>query len=188
VRFTSVYLENWRNFASVDVDLQKRVFLVGPNASGKSNFLDVFRFFYDIVSVGGGFQEAVRTRGGVSQLRSLAARRYPEIAIRVALGEEDRPARWEYELRFAQDKQRRQIIRKERVVREGKQLLLRPNRQDKDDPVLLTQTYLEQVNANREFREVADFFASVRYLHIVPQLIRDPDRSVGRIDDPYGGE
>lgn len=86
-RFTSVYLENWRNFAQVDVDLQRRIFLVGPNASGKSNFLDVFRFLHDIVSVGGGFQEAVRKRGGVSSLRCLAARRYSDIAIRIRVGD-----------------------------------------------------------------------------------------------------
>jgi hypothetical protein len=47
---------------------------------------------------------------------------------------------------------------------------------------------LEQVNVNQEFREVVDFLRSVRYLHIVPQLVREPDRSVGRIDDPYGGD
>ena len=66
VRFTHINLENWRNFSQVKVDLQGRVFLVGPNASGKSNFLDVFRFLHDIVAVGGGFQESVRKRGGVS--------------------------------------------------------------------------------------------------------------------------
>jgi predicted ATPase len=63
LRVTAIRLENWRNFAHVDVDLQRRVFLIGPNASGKSNFLDVIRFLYDIVSVGGGFQEAVRRAG-----------------------------------------------------------------------------------------------------------------------------
>jgi len=52
----------------------------------------------------------------------------------------------------------------------------------------LTQTYLEQINANREFRDIAEFFASVRYLHLVPQLVRDPDRSLGRRNDPYGGD
>lgn len=44
------------------------------------------------------------------------------------------------------------------------------------------------MNVNQDFREVADFFASVRYLHIVPQLVREPDRSVGRRDDPFGGD
>lgn len=47
---------------------------------------------------------------------------------------------------------------------------------------------LKQVNANLEFREVADFLSTVRYLHIVPQLIREPGRSVGRANDPYGGD
>jgi predicted ATPase len=67
-------------------------------------------------------------------------------------------------------------------------LLDRPNQDDKDDPARLSQTFLEQVNVNREFREIATFFASIRYLHIVPQLVREPDRSVGRANDPFGGD
>lgn len=47
--FTHVRLENWRNFVRIDVALQRRAFLVGPNASGKSNFLDAFRFLHDIL-------------------------------------------------------------------------------------------------------------------------------------------
>jgi predicted ATPase len=35
---------------------------------------------------------------------------------------------------------------------------------------------------------MVDFFGSVRYLHIVPQLVREPDRSVGRKNDPFGGD
>jgi len=69
LRFSSIHLENWRNFVRIQTDLERRVFLVGPNASGKSNLLDVFRFLHDIVSVGGGLEEAVRRRGGVSRLR-----------------------------------------------------------------------------------------------------------------------
>lgn len=188
LRFTSIHLENWRNFALVEVDLQRRVFLVGPNASGKSNFLDVFRFLHDIVSVGGGFQEAVRRRGGVSSLRCLAARRYSDLVVRVGIGGEEDLSAWQYELRFTQDKRQRPVIKKEQVSRQGSELLSRPIDQDQRDPQRLTQTYLEQVNVNQDFREVADFFASVRYLHIVPQLVREPDRSVGRRDDPFGGD
>ena len=32
-------LQNWRNFRIIEVDLRERVFVIGPNASGKSNFL-----------------------------------------------------------------------------------------------------------------------------------------------------
>ncbi|HXH13143.1 MAG TPA: AAA family ATPase [Alphaproteobacteria bacterium] len=188
VRFTHIHLESWRNFSHVRVDLQGRVFLVGPNASGKSNFLDVFRFLHDIVAVGGGFQEAVRKRGGVSRLRCLAARRYPEIVVRIRIGSDENPLDWEYELRFTQDNRQRPIIRRESVTKGRTNILSRPDDPDKEDPERLTQTYLEQVNVNKDFREMAEFFTSIRYLHIVPQLVREPDRSVGRRNDPFGGD
>ncbi len=58
-----VKLTNWKNFQNVDVELKNRVFVVGANASGKSNFLDVFRFMRDIVKQAGGLQYAVDQRG-----------------------------------------------------------------------------------------------------------------------------
>ena len=188
LRFSSLRLQNWKNFARIEVDLQNRVFLVGPNAAGKSNLLDVFRFLRDLASPGGGFQEAIRRRGGVSAIRCLAARRYPDIELRVVVEPRQANTRWEYELAFKQDAQRRARISKEKVVRDGRVLLMRPNDDDKQDPARLTQTHLEQVNVNRSFRELASFFESVRYLHIVPQLVREPDRSVGRPNDPFGGD
>jgi hypothetical protein len=188
LRFAEIHLKNWRNFLSVDVPLQWRAFLVGPNASGKSNFLDVFRFLSDIVTVGGGFQDAVLKRGGVSRLRCLATRKNPDIVVHVCLGKSNGKFEWEYELHFSQNNLQQPIVKKEGVLREGKEILARPLEVDRRDPARLTQTYLEQINTNQAFREISNFFASVRYLHIVPQLVRDPDRSLGRKNDPYGGD
>jgi len=188
LRFRGLHLLNWKNFARIDVAIPDRVFLVGPNASGKSNLLDAFRFLRDLASSGGGFQEAVGKRGGVSAIRCLAARRYPDVELRVELEQEAGAARWEYELAFKQDNQRRPRVQKERVVVDGREVLARPTQDDDADPARLTQTYLEQVNVNREFRDLATFFAAIRYLHIVPQLVREPDRSVGRANDPFGGD
>ena len=188
MKLTSFRLENWKNFSHVAVDLQRRVFLVGPNASGKSNLLDAFRFLRDIVDVGGGFQEAVQWRGGVTAIRCLAARRYPEVGVQIAFGPASDPIRWEYELRFKQDKQRRQLITKERVSLNGEDLILRPDSEDNNDPARLSQTYLQQINVNRKFRQVVEFFSSIRYRHIVPQLIREPERYIGPEDDPFGGD
>ena len=187
LRFAHLQLRNWKNFAACDVSIADRVFLVGPNAAGKSNFLDAFRFLRDLATPGGGFQEAVRRRSGVSAIRCLAARRFPDIEIRAVVQEREGSSRWEYELGFNQD-HRRPRIAKERVVRDGRTLLQRPSASDTDDPDQLTQTHIEQVNVNRAFRELATFFESIRYLHIVPQLVREPDRSVGRVDDPFGGD
>jgi predicted ATPase len=188
LRLAAVHLENWRNFTLADVALQQRVFLVGANAAGKSNLLDAFRFLHDLVAVGGGFKEAVGKRGGVSKLRSLAARRYPDVVIQVKIGNNEEPEAWSYEVRFAQDNRQRPLIKREWVARGATTIIERPDEKDKQDPERLTQTYLEQVNANQEFRSVSDFLSTIRYLHIVPQLVREPDRSVGRTNDPYGGD
>jgi len=192
MRFSHIWLENWRNFGHVDVALQNRAFLVGPNASGKSNFLDAFRFLRDVVTSGSGFQKAVRDRGGVSRVRNLAARRYPDIVVQVALQEGEEVA-WRYRIAFAQDNadednQGQPVLKEEKVWRGDNLILDRPNEEDRADEARLRQTYLEQTIANREFREIADFFATIHYYHIVPQLVRDPERSIGRRADPYGGD
>lgn len=186
MRFIRLRLENWKNFLSIDVGLQRRVFVVGPNAAGKSNLLDAFRFLRDIADVQGGFQRAVHARHGVSQIRSLHARRYPNVAIDVDMDLDG--VLWKYRIEFTQDNQRRPIIARELVRRNTETILDRPDDEDKTDQNRLTQTYLEQVNANRKFREVNDFLGQIRYLHLVPQLVREPERSVGRIRDPFGGD
>jgi len=188
-RFTRVQITNWRNFQSAGAELQRRAFLVGPNASGKSNFLDAFRFLHDLTLPGGGFQEAVRQRGGVSSLRCLAARRYSDITLKISTGDDDAPSAWTYELSFNQDKQKSPVIKREAVWRNGEQLLDRPDKTDQGDPARLAQTYLEQLHANQPFREIAEFLQSISYLHIVPQLVREPERSFGKAkNDPFGGD
>ena len=189
LRITHLHFGNWRNFRSVDVDLTWRAFLIGPNAAGKSNFLDAVRFLRDLVIEGGGFREAIHRRGGVALLRSLYARKTPQIGLTVQVGTSEVPDIWRYELAFTFDRRRDQpIIRRERVLGRGREILTRPTPEDQQDETRLTQTHLQQVNSNRAFRELADFFGSIRYLHIVPQLVREPDRSTGKINDPFGGD
>ena len=54
--------------------------------------------------------------------------------------------------------------------------MTRPSKEDRVDPKLLTQTWLQQVTQNQHFRALAEFFASVGYLHLVPQPIREEQR------------
>jgi len=191
MQFKHIKLSNWRNFTLVDVPLSLRMFLIGPNASGKSNLLDVFRFLRDIAKPGGGFQKAVTDRGGVSSLRCLAARIHSDIAVEVHVGisskAEDRSL-WKYRIEFNQDKQRKPILKREQIWKNGKQILNRPDEQDRHDLARLTQTHLEQVNVNQEFRDLSRFFETVQYLHLVPHIIRDPERFMGRSGDPFGGD
>ncbi len=187
-----ILVKNWRNFQAVEVELRERQFIVGANASGKSNLLDVFRFLRGIAkSEGGGFQKAVKDRGGVSQMRSLTARGDPGIAMEVHLADNaGEDPKWRYALGIRQETRRSHLpyLTHERVWKEGRQLLDRPNQDDQKDPDRLRQTFLEQVTTNGEFRDVVRFFQSVTYLHVVPQLLRFVDSIQGRIieDDPFG--
>ena len=192
MRIEHLTLKNWRNFKSVETGVGNRLFVVGPNASGKSNLLDALRFLRDIAAVGGGLQHAAAVRGGIERVRCLAARNYNHgrVGIKLNLQAADEGPSWVYELHFtAEPRGKRQpSVRRETVSKDGRTILERPDQDDKDDPERLTQTALEQVNANREFRPIAEFLKEVRYLHLVPQIIRDPELGQGRQDDPFGGD
>ena len=192
MRLTQLTLKNWRNFKRSDLKLQDRMLIIGPNASGKSNLLDALIFLKQVASPGGGFQKAVENRGGVSRIRCLAVRRFNHghVTMRIEIGDDECPNHWSYELTFTAESRglRRPVIRKEIVEKNGEVLLDRPTEEDDDDPEQLTQTALEQVRANKEFREIAEFLRSIRYLHLVPHLIRDPERGGDRNDDPYGAD
>jgi predicted ATPase len=186
-----ILLKNWRNFLSVDVSLTERVFLVGPNAAGKSNFLDSLRFLRDLAKPGGGLQKAISDRGGVSKIRCLSARRYPKIEIAISLSEsENQSPTWKYEIGITQQIRgyRQPVLAYERVWKEGILIVDRPNPEDKKDELRLTQTFLEQVNANADFREIAKFLESILYLHLIPQLVRHPESfsTQGLSEDPFG--
>ena len=173
IRFTRVALGNWRNFSRAEVGLRRESLSRRAKRFGKSNFLDVFRFLHDLVAVGGGFQEAVLERRGVSSLRCYAARRYPDISIQADIGTDENPAIWKYERTSAQDNNQRPFHKEKPFIGENK-ILDRPNPEDLQDTARLKQTYLEQVNVNREFRDISEFFSAVPYRHLVPQLVRDP--------------
>lgn len=187
MHFTRVILENWRNFTRVDVRLARRVFLAGPNAAGKSNFLDAFRFLRDVADPQGGLQRAVESRDGMPQLRSLHARARSHVGLEVEV-DLGNGQPWSYRLEIAPDSRKLPVVRVEAVRHGDACLLSRPDTDDRGDATRLSQTHLEQVNANREFRPLQEAFAGVKYLHVVPQLVREPERSVGRQRDPFGGD
>ena len=194
MQYTHLKLRNWRNFVKVDLALGERLFITGPNASGKSNLLDVFRFLRDIAKTGGGLQQAVRERGDLSKVRCLAARRCPDVEIEVSLEDkgESSPAVWRYGIGLRQESRglRRILLSHERVWLNDQQLLNRPedNSEDRSDEMRLTQTHLEQIASNVKFRPIAEAFQKTLYLHLVPQLLKHPN--LGNRDaageDPFG--
>ena len=190
---TRLKLKNWRNFREVDVPLGPRAYLIGANASGKSNLLDLFRFLRTLAQTeGGGLQKALKERGGLTKLRSLHARKDPEVRIEVELSDSmaaEVPT-WRYVLAFKSEGkgQQRVLISEERVEHRGQELLNRPNQDDLQDLQRLTQTHLEQINNNEPFRALVEDFSATTYLHLVPQLLKHGGEISGRVmeNDPFG--
>ncbi len=178
----------WRNFSrETSLALRGRAFFVGPNASGKSNILDALRFMRDVAAMG--LDDAVSVRGGMRDVRSLHARQFPGVRIAVDAGPRDGSSRWSYELHFRNHPQsHRPVVERERVSLNDEPLLERPDARDATDPERLTQTHLEQVSENQRFRPLSAFFGSIRYLHLVPQIVRERRRSGDFRDDPYGSD
>lgn len=185
MRLFRFLLQNWKNFPAGAAELQERVFVVGPNASGKSNLLDALRFLHDIADPEGGLQRALVSRGGLGNLRSLSAARNAEVGIAIAAG--GGAQRWEYELSL-REQEGRAVVSREVVTLNGFAILQRPRPKEIADPALLAQTHLEQVAVNEEFRQLSRFLADLQYLHLVPEFIRQRARINPTRNDPYGSD
>ena len=183
-RFTRLQLKSWRNFGSVDIALSTRTFVVGANATGKSNFLDVFRFLQDLAADGGGLTNALagENRGGIKALRSLFSRKYPDISVVVSCEIDD--VVWHYQLVLTESKG--QALVKNEVVRKGNKEVYSSSELEATDEELHRATALEQPSLNREFRILRDFFLSIEYIPVVPQLIRRPANDNDRFGKGLG--
>jgi len=60
---------NFRSFRELDLELSPLSVLVGANASGKTNFVQLFRFLRDVANEG--FESAIALQGGVELVRNL---------------------------------------------------------------------------------------------------------------------
>lgn len=190
LRITRLQLSNWRNFRSVDVHLEKRAVFVGPNAAGKSNLLDAVRFLGEVARPGhGGLKAALDTpdRGGFSQVRCLHARNPSDIVLDATVGKDDAENIWQYRLKFNQTKKEQYPKVVEEQVYHYGNIVSQQRYKNGEDTYAYQQTLLENVGSSQKFRELAEFFSSCRYLHIVPQILRDRRRAPVE-NDPYGGD
>ena len=121
---TKLTVENFKSFDKLEVELRPFNIVVGSNASGKSNFLDVFRFLRDIES--NSLENAIATRGGAEVLRNFnraesqvfricvetddVKRRIVYIEQDRAIGTESRRTTYELSIRFDESDQVYQVL------------------------------------------------------------------------------
>jgi predicted ATPase len=69
MKLTSIRAENFKSFGNLDLLLDNLNVLIGANASGKSNFVQLFTFIRDIVE--SGLENAISIQGGSQYLRNI---------------------------------------------------------------------------------------------------------------------
>ncbi|MCM1155291.1 MAG: AAA family ATPase [Ruminococcus flavefaciens] len=178
--------KNWKNFGNIDIRVGERLFIVGANASGKSNFLDFFRFLKDLSN--NGLQKAVNARGGLKKIRNLNARKPSYIEVSLELLDIENNNQWGYTLQFnsrggTADKPVIYVY-VEKVICNDQCIL---NRKQEDD-ILAQYTHLEQPAMNTSFRVLFDTFRNINYVNIIPQLIRESESFIpsNAMEDFYG--
>ena len=65
-----IKISNFKSFDDLEIELSKFNVLIGANASGKSNFVQIFKFLRDIANQG--LDNAISNQGGVEYFRNIS--------------------------------------------------------------------------------------------------------------------
>jgi len=68
-RIKRIKIHNFKNFKDLDLELNKFNVVIGQNASGKSNFIQIFSFLKDIITKG--LENAIASQGGSEYVRNF---------------------------------------------------------------------------------------------------------------------
>ncbi len=81
----SIRITNFKSFEKLEVELGKFNVLIGANASGKSNFVQIFEFLRDIAN--SGLNNAISMQGGVEYLRNINIGASENFSLKVVFDE-----------------------------------------------------------------------------------------------------
>lgn len=71
-RIKRIKIHNFKNFKDLDLELNKFNVVIGPNASGKTNFKYIFSFLKDIIAYG--IDNAISYQGGGKYVRGISSK------------------------------------------------------------------------------------------------------------------
>lgn len=82
----SITVTNFKSFERLEVELGKFNVLIGANASGKSNFIQIFKFLKDIANFG--LNNAVSMQGGVEYIRNINIGASENLSVKIVSDKE----------------------------------------------------------------------------------------------------
>lgn len=76
-----IEVKNFKSFENLDIKLGNFNVIIGPNASGKTNFISIFEFLRDIASLG--LDNAISLQGGNEYIRNMKIKSAQDLSLRV---------------------------------------------------------------------------------------------------------
>ena len=179
VQVKHVQIKNYKSIAAAAVDLEPFTLLVGPNAAGKSNFLDALSFVADCLR--DSVSAALEARGGLQATQYVLAERPKHFAfrLRLELGG-DRHAEYAFRIagkrdwRFAVSHEECRVSgpgaeSREYRVADGRFVKEVDGLRPRIEPDRLA---LQVLSAAEEFRPVYDALAKMRFYALSPDRMR----------------
>ena len=110
-RVSRVWAKNFRSLENLELDLDSLTVLVGPNASGKSNIVDVLRFLSDCVK--DSLESALTSRRGDHVARRfLSKRRSTDVTVGLTIDNNGSTIEYQFVVRLYTDA-RHKVIRED---------------------------------------------------------------------------
>lgn len=81
MRIEKIQVSNFKSFENLDVDLEELNIIIGPNAAGKSNFLEILNFIRDISDWG--LNNAISMQGGQELLQNFNLGASEKLSLRL---------------------------------------------------------------------------------------------------------
>ena len=185
MKLTHFAAANWCNFAHIEFGMSSRVFIVGPNSSGKSNLLGALRFLSDIARYG--LAAATEDLGGLDRYVHSGA----DSASFVATFD-DAGSSVEYVLKFQRSASDGEGLMREGGANEASALLPEDPLSSSPSWRVLSVRETVIVNDRDEFEGENDWqsklrqvLAGIRYIHPNPKKMLeradryDPDHGTG---------
>jgi predicted ATPase len=176
---TQAIIKNYRSLADVTVSTPPLTVLVGANGSGKSNFVDAFRFVSEALQLG--LDAAVTNRGGIGRIRRWSAKGRPyDVSITLNLSLDNQGA--EYTFTLSSEKRNEYRIKRE-YYRYGPTVFLeRENNQWVVEPRGLSLPVQERgltlplLSNTAEIKPIYDFLTNMGFYTIFPNVLRPPQK------------
>lgn len=184
-QLTRVRLKHYRSIAAADVELGRLLLLVGPNGAGKSNFLDALRFVSESLQTSLG--QALRSRGGVAEVRRRSTGHPTHFSIELELRGADYEGEYGFEVGAVKDGGFRVTreycnIRIERpgdpAPERAKFRVENGEVKEKSEPVMPPASdqrlYLVAAAGLEQFQRVYDDISGISVFSLNPDVMREP--------------